>query len=108
MLGNSVVLLSGGIDSAACAQYLRNSGSTVRCVFVDYGQAGSRIERDCANRIADLLNLELSCVEVNTARRFGSGEIIGRNAFLILTALMTNRNNIWICRFRDSFGNKIL
>lgn len=34
----ALVLLSGGIDSAACVAFYRRLGNDVAAVFVDYGQ----------------------------------------------------------------------
>ena len=38
------VLLSGGIDSAACAYYFQQRGDNVEAVFIDYGQAAAHAE----------------------------------------------------------------
>ena len=84
---NALVLLSGGIDSAACARYLQDEGFSVSCVFIDYGQAAAKPERVAAAALADTLKTTLSVVTVSSKRRFGVGEIPGRNAFLILTAM---------------------
>lgn len=90
MSESAIVLLSGGIDSAACTRFLKDQGTEVRCVFVDYGQAAVRYERRCASSLAGLLAVDLSMVEALASRRYGAGEIRGRNAFLVLTALMTS------------------
>ena len=41
---NSVVLLSGGIDSLLCAERARKTGELVGCVFVDYGHPAQAME----------------------------------------------------------------
>lgn len=84
---NALVLLSGGIDSAACARYLQDEGFAVSCVFIDYGQAAAKPERSAAAALVDTLKTNLSFVTVSSAHQFGAGEIPGRNAFLILTAM---------------------
>ncbi len=93
MSENATVLLSGGIDSAACARFLQKQGGDVRCVFVDYGQSAAIHELRSASSLAEHLKVELSVVKMDTSRKFGPGEILGRNAFLVLTALMTSGIN---------------
>lgn len=87
MISNATVLLSGGIDSAACARFLQNEGHAVSCVFIDYGQAAAQQETRSAALIATHLHLPLSSISVKTGRHFGAGEIPGRNAFLVLAAM---------------------
>jgi 7-cyano-7-deazaguanine synthase len=85
----STVLLSGGIDSAACARYLQENGNHVRCIFVDYRQAAVDSESWSAAELSKLLKTELLRVTFDPNKSWGPGEILGRNAFLILAALMT-------------------
>lgn len=87
MNSNVTVLLSGGIDSAACARYLEDQGKAVSCVFVDYGQAAAVPERRAVTALAKFLNSRLSIISVTAHRQFGVGEVVGRNAFLVLAAL---------------------
>lgn len=89
MPDNAIVLLSGGIDSAACTRFLQDRGVVARCIFVDYGQAAARHERLSASSVAKLLAVDCSVVEVVGTRKFGAGKILGRNGFLILTALLS-------------------
>jgi hypothetical protein len=79
------VLLSGGIDSAACARLLLDEGNTVSCVFIDYGQAAA--ESRSAASIATNLRCSLLKIAVTPRHHFGAGEITGRIAFLVLAAL---------------------
>lgn len=88
------VLLSGGIDSAACAKYLLNEGFDVSAVFIDYGQAGAAQERSAANAVTAALHVPLSTVMIQGPETFGSGEILGRNAFLVLAT-------VTLCKFRS-------
>jgi 7-cyano-7-deazaguanine synthase len=87
MNSNATVLLSGGIDSAACARLLLDEGNTVSCVFIDYGQAAAAEEGRSAASIATYLRCSLLNVAVTPRHHFGAGEITGRNAFLVLAAL---------------------
>jgi 7-cyano-7-deazaguanine synthase len=68
---------------------LRQSPGDISAVFIDFGQASARRERAAATEVASLLGMDLSVVEVKSGTAFGPGEIIGRNAFLAFTALLT-------------------
>jgi 7-cyano-7-deazaguanine synthase len=87
MCKDATVLLSGGIDSAACARYLQDEGFRVSCVFIEYGQAAAGPERRAVTAVAELLRSNLSIISISSKRHFGAGEIVGRNAFLALAAL---------------------
>lgn len=82
-----IVLLSGGLDSAACAAASEEQART-RCMFVDYGQPAAKWEKIAADQICAALSMPLTSVTVSSHVNFGLGEIVGRNAFLVLTALM--------------------
>jgi len=84
---NATVLLSGGIDSAACAFFLKTGGVETKGVFVDYRQAAAKNEYGAARLIADTLGIPLSVYRVRGGRRFSEGELVGRNAFLVSSAL---------------------
>jgi 7-cyano-7-deazaguanine synthase len=82
------VLLSGGIDSAACLSFYRKLGRQVSALFVDYGQRTRRRERASARAIAAHYRVpfkELSCKGIDVPK----GEIPGRNAFLLFAALLS-------------------
>jgi 7-cyano-7-deazaguanine synthase len=85
---NAIVLLSGGIDSAACARYLQESGQSVHALFVDYGQKAAGPERNAAEQLSSVLGVELSTIQMKAPGSFGTGEISGRNAFLIFCCLL--------------------
>ncbi len=82
------MLLSGGIDSAACVRYYLDLGRTVRGLFVNYGQAAATTERESAEALARHYGIPLGQVEIKGPARFGIGEITGRNALLIFGAAM--------------------
>lgn len=84
----SIVLLSGGIDSAACVHYYIDLYFEVNALFIDYGQNAGDNERQSAMRIAAYYNIKLDQVSLSSTKHFGPGEIRGRNAFLILVALL--------------------
>ncbi len=85
-----LVLLSGGIDSAAALALTLEVGSSASALFVDYGQAAAASEAKASAALATHFGVGyegLAC----TGRTFGAGEIRGRNAFLIHFALMVLR-----------------
>lgn len=84
----SLVLLSGGIDSAACVRYYLDLGFRVEGLFIDYGQSARQNERKSATKIAKYYGIPLDRVSLSSNNDFGPGEIRGRNAFFIVSALM--------------------
>lgn len=88
---HATVLLSGGIDSAACAAFLAARGMRVTGLFVDHGQAAAKCESDAVVALADQLGIELQRLALGGATPFGSGELPGRNSFLVFTALLATR-----------------
>lgn len=86
-----VVLLSGGMDSAACVHLLRRGGHAIRGLFLDYGQAAAVPERRAAAWVAGHLEVPLSELSLSGAPRFGAGELTGRNAFFVFSALFLAR-----------------
>ncbi|WP_254862279.1 7-cyano-7-deazaguanine synthase [Halovivax gelatinilyticus] len=69
----SVLLLSGGLDSATLA-YTHNPDLTVT---VDYGQCCADAEIQASEQIADQLNLEHEVIEVD-CRSLGAGTMAGK------------------------------
>ena len=87
------MLLSGGIDSFACAHFLRRNHFNLSAVFVDYGQVASAQELAATARICGLLGIERTVVRLRAkpAERFNAGEIPGRNlALLSIATLFTH------------------
>jgi 7-cyano-7-deazaguanine synthase len=91
MNNDAIVLLSGGIDSAACAWFLRDRGYFVRGLFVDYGQRALTFEKRAAEAVSAALGIALDCVSVVTPAQFGTGEISGRNSLLVFAALLASQ-----------------
>ena len=58
------------------------------CAFIRYGQAAAPQEECSATQLAELLQANLAVVDFHAPRRFAAGEIRGRNAFLVIAALM--------------------
>ena len=85
---DAIVLMSGGIDSTACAHLLKDKGFKVSGLFFDYGQVAHKPEYDAVKWICEFLNIPLMTERVFPDANFKEGEIIGRNAFFIFSALM--------------------
>jgi 7-cyano-7-deazaguanine synthase len=83
----ATVLMSGGIDSAACAHHFLSQDLAVAGLFVDYGQAAAQQEGVAATAMAGHLGISLSRLKLTGAPPFGPGELLGRNSFLIFAAL---------------------
>lgn len=87
-MAKALVLLSGGVDSAACIAYAQPIVSSLEAIFIDYGQAAAERERESATNISRHYGIALQLVRLTPSSPVISGEIPGRNAFLILAALM--------------------
>jgi 7-cyano-7-deazaguanine synthase len=85
------VLCSGGTDSASCIHFLKDRGYTVSGVFVDFGQAAAGQEYRSVTRISSYFSIPLTIVHAAANQTFGSGELIGRNPFLIFCALFLGK-----------------
>lgn len=85
---NCVVLLSGGIDSTACVDFYLKQAIAVSGLHVSYGQPAAQREEEAARTIASHYRIPLSVVKMAGSRAKSHGETLGRNAFLIFTALM--------------------
>lgn len=83
-----VVLVSGGIDSAACIDFYQRQGFAVSGLHMTYGQAAEHQESTAATAIAHHYKIPLTCVRLAGARPKLDGELLGRNALLLFTALM--------------------
>ena len=56
--GEAWVLLSGGIDSAACLQLLVSQEQKVTALHVDFGQPAAKQERCAVDRLAKHYNVQ--------------------------------------------------
>lgn len=83
-----LVLLSGGIDSAACLAFYKQLGHNVRALFLDYGQPVREQEERCASAVAAHYNIPFTIVRCAGPETNYAGEIAGRNAFLAFAALL--------------------
>lgn len=85
-----LVLTSGGIDSTACVKYYQDLGFNVEGFFVDYGQKARLKERYCVEKITAFYKIKYKTLTINNPPKLSSGEITGRNGFLIMAALLAN------------------
>jgi 7-cyano-7-deazaguanine synthase len=83
-----LVLLSGGIDSAACVAFFQNRGNEVTGMFVDYGQISAAREKKAAGDISRYFGIKLNEVRCTGVSRKADGCIRARNALLACIALM--------------------
>ena len=88
---HATVLMGGGIDSAACAHLLRSRGLLVSGLFVDHGQAAAYCEAKAVAAIEGHLALPIQRISLSGGEPLGVGELVGRNAFLIFTAMFATR-----------------
>src|ERR1700735_1621711 len=83
----ATVLLSGGLDSIACAYFLQQRGLKVRGLFINHGQAAARREAAASAALAERLAIPIESCTLSNAHHLGVGELLGRNAMLIFSAL---------------------
>lgn len=83
-----VVLLSGGLDSAACVDFFQRQRLLVKGLYVTYGQPAGQQEAAAATAIADYYRIPITLIRLFGIRPKSDGELLGRNAFLLFTALM--------------------
>lgn len=85
---DSLVLLSGGLDSTACLQFYVDLGVRPSCLFIDYGQPARAQERQAAERICEHYAITLRTLSVPVvANKSSLGFLRGRNLMLASIAL---------------------
>lgn len=85
--GSVLVLASGGMDSSTLVALAKADAGSVEALFVNYEQACCSAEEAAARQISSALGCTLRVVRYRGGT-FAAGEIRGRNAFLIHTALL--------------------
>lgn len=83
-----LVLLSGGIDSTACVNFYSEFGRPQCGLFIDYGQPAAKKELQSAQSISDYYSIPLITAKFGGPKKIKSGFILGRNCFLISTAML--------------------
>lgn len=84
----TTVLLSGGMDSAACLGFYIDQGVLPSAVFVGYGQPAEHDEEKASHQVAAFYDVALTAVTYRPHRKFAAGYIPHRNAFLVACGLM--------------------
>lgn len=82
-----MVLLSGGIDSAACVSFFKQQGNQVSALFVDYGQIAAAREGNAAREISRCFGIDLRQIRCEGMSERLAGYVPGRNAFFVFLAL---------------------
>jgi len=82
------MLLSGGIDSAACVDFYIKLGRKICGLFVDYGQPSAKYEAIASKEIAKHYSIPLLNTTWKGPSPKTSGFINGRNGFFTMAALM--------------------
>lgn len=83
-----LVLCSGGIDSTALMFFYKKLGFHVTAFFVNYKQQSKKYELQAVKSICNQYKFTLKSIEIKGKFTFGEGDIIGRNLFLISSALL--------------------
>jgi 7-cyano-7-deazaguanine synthase len=83
-----LVLLSGGLDSAACLSFYKCLNRPTCGLFIDYEQPAANHEYRAAKEIANYYNVFLYTAKWNGQSKKRSGIVAARNAFLLIAALM--------------------
>lgn len=83
-----LVLLSGGLDSAACLSFYIDLGRPTCGLFIDYQQPAANREGRAAKVIADYYDVFLYTAKWSGQSKKRSGIVAARNAFLLTAALM--------------------
>lgn len=86
-----IILHSGGIDSTALIRFYQKLGFNPTSFFVDYGQLAKKAEAKAVKKICGYYEIESKKVQIHSTVKFGSGDVLGRNLFLISTALMFSK-----------------
>jgi 7-cyano-7-deazaguanine synthase len=81
-----VVLLSGGIDSAAALLVARRTTRRVSAIHIDYGQPARAREWAAAQAIAGRYRVPIERLRLGIQLATSGAEIHGRNALLVLAA----------------------
>lgn len=83
-----LVLLSGGLDSAACLNFYIDLSRPTCGLFIDYQQPAANREGCAAKAIADYYDVFLYTAKWSGQSKKQSGIVAARNAFLLTAALM--------------------
>lgn len=83
-----LILVSGGIDSAACIAFYHSRGAAISGLHIDYGQIAARREFKAAKQVCAHYGVQVQRLTWSGGGKKKDGEIRGRNAFFLYAALM--------------------
>lgn len=91
---SSLVLLSGGIDSAACMHFCLDQHANASAVFVSYGQPAEEAERRASRRVAEYYGVDWFEINVKLSSPIPlPGLVPNRNLSLVALALLGMKEN---------------
>lgn len=90
-----LVLVSGGIDSAALLDFYTAIQRPIAGLFVDYGQSAARCEFRAATAVCAHYQVSLAIRVIRGGVKKGTGEVPSRNAFLLSLAAMERPDRVW-------------
>ena len=79
------------MDSAACVHLLQKQGYEIKGIFIDFGQAAVKQERKAVKKVSEFFDIQTTTLVAQAASGYGAGELVGRNAFLVTTAIFLGR-----------------
>ncbi len=83
-----LILLSGGLDSAACLRFYVDLGRPICGLFIDYQQPAAKREGYAAKAVANHYGVSLYTAIWRGQSKKQPGSVAARNAFLLTAALM--------------------
>ncbi|NMC55914.1 MAG: tRNA methyl transferase-like protein [Eubacteriaceae bacterium] len=83
----AIILLSGGIDSMSCINFYKDLGYKIKTIFYDYGQPAAKYEALSAFNISKYFSVPFEYIKMADIDIQNDGEIVGRNALLIIQTL---------------------
>ena len=90
----TLLLLSGGLDSAACLHFLIEKRRPLITLFINYGQPAIRNEGKASRAIANHYGVQYRVVRCSGTVSKQGGLIRGRNLFLIALALLESPDSV--------------
>lgn len=84
------------MDSTATLSYYMELKYNIIGLFIDYGQAASKIEIDSARAVASHYKIKLETFQFTSGMEYYQGEIPGRNGFLIFAAILSHPKHVGI------------
>lgn len=83
----TIILLSGGIDSTACLDFYKSKRHNVEALLINYGQISFKNELKAVRKICKHFSVPFHVITAKTTLKHKSGFVMGRNMFLLATAL---------------------